>query len=112
MGRKLARRHRLEVGWVTEGAIGRVRLDQPARVYLDSAPDRPIDAVVSRIDPETDVVTATIPVGEGPDGIAAASGVVWVSGEFSEEIARIDPDENVVVERVPIANRPKGLAIS
>lgn len=38
--------------FVPEGDIGRVRLGQPARVYLDSAPARPIDAVVSRIDPE------------------------------------------------------------
>jgi HlyD family secretion protein len=38
--------------FVPEGQIGRVRLDQPARVYLDSAPTTPIDAFVSRIDPE------------------------------------------------------------
>jgi HlyD family secretion protein len=39
-------------GFVPEGDIGRVKLDQPARVYLDSNPKTPIDAVVSRIDPE------------------------------------------------------------
>ena len=39
-------------GFVPEGDIGRVKLDQPARVYLDSNPKLPIDAVVSRIDPE------------------------------------------------------------
>jgi Multidrug resistance efflux pump len=39
-------------GYVPEGEIGRVRLDQPARVFLDSAPDRPLSAYVSRIDPE------------------------------------------------------------
>jgi HlyD family secretion protein len=38
--------------FVPEGQIGRVRLDQPARVYLDSAPTTPIDAVVTRVDPE------------------------------------------------------------
>jgi len=38
--------------FVPEGQIGRVRIGQPARVYLDSAPTTPIDAVVSRIDPE------------------------------------------------------------
>jgi HlyD family secretion protein len=38
--------------FVPEGQIGRVRLDQPARVYLDSAPKQPVDAVVSRIDPQ------------------------------------------------------------
>jgi HlyD family secretion protein len=38
--------------FVPEGQIGRVRVGQPARVYLDSAPRTPIDAVVSRVDPE------------------------------------------------------------
>lgn len=39
-------------GFVPEGEIGRVKVGQPARVYLDSAPDKPIEAYVSRIDPE------------------------------------------------------------
>jgi HlyD family secretion protein len=38
--------------FVPEGQIGRVRVNQPARVYLDSAPTTPIDAYVLRIDPE------------------------------------------------------------
>lgn len=39
-------------GFVPEGQIGRVRVGQPARVYLDSAPTRPVEAYVSRIDPQ------------------------------------------------------------
>jgi membrane fusion protein YbhG len=39
-------------GYVPEGQIGNVRVGQPARVYLDSNPDRPIEAYVLRIDPE------------------------------------------------------------
>ena len=39
-------------GFIPEGQIGRVRTGQTARVYLDSAPDKPLEAVVSRIDPE------------------------------------------------------------
>jgi HlyD family secretion protein len=38
--------------FVPEGSIGRVRIGQAARVYLDSAPGAPIEAAVSRIDPE------------------------------------------------------------
>lgn len=37
-------------GYVPEGEIGRVRVGQRARVFLDSAPDRPLDAHVSAID--------------------------------------------------------------
>jgi HlyD family secretion protein len=37
--------------YVPEGEIGRVKVGQAARVYLDSAPTKPLDAVVSRVDP-------------------------------------------------------------
>lgn len=39
-------------GFVPEGQIGRVRVGQAARVYLDSAPDKPVEAYVSRVDPQ------------------------------------------------------------
>jgi HlyD family secretion protein len=39
-------------GFVPEGEIGKVKLDQPARVYLDSNPNQPLEAFVSRVDPE------------------------------------------------------------
>lgn len=39
-------------GFVPEGEIGKIKLDQPARVYLDSNPSQPLEAYVSRIDPE------------------------------------------------------------
>jgi membrane fusion protein YbhG len=39
-------------GFVPEGQIGKVKLGQPAHVYLDSSPKQPVDASVSRIDPQ------------------------------------------------------------
>jgi HlyD family secretion protein len=39
-------------GFIPIGEIGRVKVGQPARVYLDSDPEKPIEAYVSRIDPE------------------------------------------------------------
>lgn len=39
-------------GLVPEGEIGKVKLGQPSHVYLDSSPNQPIDAYVSRIDPQ------------------------------------------------------------
>jgi HlyD family secretion protein len=38
-------------GFIPEGRIGKVKLAQPAHVFLDSDPNRPVDAEVSRIDP-------------------------------------------------------------
>jgi HlyD family secretion protein len=39
-------------GFIPEGQIGKVKLGQAARVYLDSNPTAPLEARVSRIDPE------------------------------------------------------------
>lgn len=39
-------------GYIPEGQIGKVKVEQPARVYLDSAPNQPLDAYVQRIDPQ------------------------------------------------------------
>jgi HlyD family secretion protein len=39
-------------GFVPEGEIGKIKVGQPAHVYLDSNPKQAIDAYVSRIDPQ------------------------------------------------------------
>jgi HlyD family secretion protein len=39
-------------GFVPEGEIGKVKLGQQARVFIDSDPNKPLDAYVSRIDPQ------------------------------------------------------------
>ena len=39
-------------GFVPEGEVGDVKVGQPARVYLDSDPKKPLDAFISRIDPQ------------------------------------------------------------
>jgi HlyD family secretion protein len=39
-------------GYVPEGEIGKVKIGQPARVYLDSNPGQPVPAEVQRIDPQ------------------------------------------------------------
>jgi HlyD family secretion protein len=39
-------------GFVPEGQIGRVKVGQTARIFLDSDPSKPLEAFVSRIDPQ------------------------------------------------------------
>jgi HlyD family secretion protein len=39
-------------GYVPEGQIGRVRVGQKAKVFLDSSPDKPFEGTVIQIDPE------------------------------------------------------------
>jgi len=39
-------------GFIPEGEIGKVKVGQSARLYLDSNPKQPVEAYVSRIDPQ------------------------------------------------------------
>ena len=39
-------------GFVPEGQIGDVKVGQAARIYLDSDPSKPLEAFVSRVDPQ------------------------------------------------------------
>jgi YVTN family beta-propeller protein len=65
---------------------------------------------VSRIDPKTNAVVATIRVGADPFGIAVGEGSVWVANRRGFSISRIDPRTNEVVASIPIGNRPQGIA--
>jgi YVTN family beta-propeller protein len=65
---------------------------------------------VSRIDPETNAVVATIPVGHEPFGIAADGGAVWVANRTDFTVSRIDPRTNAVTVTIALGNRPAGVA--
>jgi HlyD family secretion protein len=39
-------------GYIPEGQVGLVRVGQPAQVFLDSAPEEPLDATVAAVDTE------------------------------------------------------------
>jgi YVTN family beta-propeller protein len=66
--------------------------------------------IVSRIDPRTNAVVATIPVGADPFGIAVGDGSVWVANRRGFTVSRIDPQTNKVVASIPVGNRPQGIA--
>ena len=52
-----------------------------------------LDDTVSRINPNTNSVADTIPVGNGPSGIAVVQGTVWVSNEADGTLSRIEPGQ-------------------
>ena len=66
------------------------------------------DNTVARVDPRTGSVTAKIPVGAEPDGIAAAPGAIWVvnhgfpSASGAPSVSRIDAATNQVVATIPV----------
>ncbi len=60
------------------------------------------DSTVSRIDAHDYRLLATIPVGDGPEGIAAGPGAIWVANNHTESVSRIDPTTNTVVATIPV----------
>jgi YVTN family beta-propeller protein len=69
-----------------------------------------LDSTVSRIDPATDTVTATIPAGSGPAALAVESNAVWVANRYSTTVSRIDPQRNRVVRTARLGGSPTSLA--
>ena len=69
-----------------------------------------LDATLSRIDPTTGSVVATIAVGSGPTAIAATAGSVWVANAYSDSVSRIDPRANKIVGTIEVGGRPSALA--
>lgn len=70
-----------------------------------------LDGTVSRIDPLTNQVVATIPVGDSPLGIVAGFGSVWVANVGDGKVARIDPLSNQVIATVQTQQGAIGLAV-
>jgi len=66
---------------------------------------------VSRIDPRTNAVAATIPVGRYSDAIAVGQGAVWVANHDDGTLSRIDPKTNSVVATIHVGGQPEGVAV-
>jgi YVTN family beta-propeller protein len=60
------------------------------------------DGTLSRIDPASNRVTATLRLGHPPDGLAVAYGSVWVAYADWDRVSRIDPAANRVVREIGV----------
>jgi len=68
------------------------------------------DSIVSRIDPVSNTVVATISVGAEPGGVAVDAHAVWVANADSGTVSRIDPVSSRVVATITVGAEPSGLA--
>jgi YVTN family beta-propeller protein len=68
------------------------------------------DGKVARIDPKTNAITATIPVGRVPVGIVADANGLWVANLKGDTVSRIDPKTNQVVATINVPKGPEFLA--
>jgi uncharacterized repeat protein (TIGR01451 family) len=69
---------------------------------------------VSAVDPSTDTIVDTIPVGPGPEGIAATpdGAKVYVANSFDSSVSVIDTATGTVTATIPVGGGPRGVTVS
>jgi YVTN family beta-propeller protein len=77
-----------------------------------------VDGTLSRVDPATNTVTATIKYSTGGlpgdfyDSAAFGHGSVWVASDEHATVTRVDPATNAVVATIPVASRPAQITVT
>jgi peptide/nickel transport system substrate-binding protein len=69
-------------------------------------------STVSRINPGTGNLVATISVGSSPSALAFSGGALWVANEYSQTISRIDQIRNLAGRPLAVGGAPTALATS
>jgi virginiamycin B lyase len=67
-------------------------------------------ATVTRLDPATGDVEASVPVAASPNWVAAGAGGVWVT--MPRAVQRIDPQTNRVAATVRVLDVADGVAVA
>jgi YVTN family beta-propeller protein len=57
---------------------------------------------VTRVDPHTNLIVETIPVGTSPRFIATGAGAVWTLNQGDGNVSRIDPKTNKVTATIDV----------
>ena len=57
---------------------------------------------VTRVDPHTNLIVETIPVGKSPRFIAVGAGTVWTVNQGDGSVSRIDPKTNKVAATIEV----------
>jgi YVTN family beta-propeller protein len=66
---------------------------------------------LTRIDPTTNSVKETLPIGGYPSAIAVGEGSVWIADPRTRSVVRVDPKKNRVAARIKVGARPRGIAV-
>src|SRR5439155_324193 len=59
-------------------------------------------STVTRVDPHTNLIVETIPVGKSPRFIAVGAGAVWAVNQGDGSVSRIDPKTNKVAATIEV----------
>ena len=81
------------------------------KVYVTN--DSTTAGVLSVVDDSTNLVTATVPVGKSPDGVAVdtSTNVIYVSNRLDNTVSIIDGTTNTVIATVPAGLSPAAIAV-
>ena len=101
-----------------EGAIGRIGLSGSptgvgvggGMVWVTEVTDTGDQA--ERINPGTNRVVATVPVGAFPVRVAVDGHAVWVANFGDNTVSRINPATNTVVATIPVGPGPFGIGLA
>jgi YVTN family beta-propeller protein len=69
----------------------------------------PAGNVVYRVNPATDTVDQTIPVGSGPSAITASGSDIWVANTLDGTVSRISAMTSQVVQTIDVGTEPTGI---
>ncbi len=67
--------------------------------------------VLARIDPQTNLVVATIAIPSGSYAPAFADGAVWITSTEHNLLTRVDPQMNRAVAEIPVGPKPRFLTV-
>jgi streptogramin lyase len=95
------------VDYFGEGSIG----VGAGAVWLVTDAERCTACRISRVDPRTLKVTASIPVLIGAAGVRVGAGSVWVTNPVRDVIQRIDPRTRKVVRTIRTGRGPRFLGV-
>ena len=70
------------------------------------------DNAVVRIDPTTAAVTATIRVGDSPNGLAVGDGSVWVANSGDGTVTRIDATTGTPAATIDVGGSPQSITVA
>jgi len=75
------------------------------------AVDQDTGGLLVRIDPTTNKIIASIPVGSDPGGVVVAAGSIWVASYDDGTLTQVDPATNAVLATIPVGPRPWEVAV-
>ena len=80
--------------------------------YLPGIGATLLAAAVSVVDADSLAVTATIPVGRYPEGVAIRDGFAYVANWFSDDVSVIDLATLRETRRLPVAEGPRTVTVA